>query len=167
MHVWSVGIEPAAIAVVLREVSGLGNQIDHIKTETAYTFVAPKAHQFVDFGPHPRVVPIEVGLGVIKQMQIVLAGLGLVLPRRAAELGLPVIGLVAPDVKVAVRVVEAATRLHEPFMFDRGVVDHNVEHQLDASGAGFADQQLAIGHAAVARVNGVVITDVIAIVALR
>ena len=51
-------------------------------------------------------------------------------------------------------------------MFDRGVIDHDIEHQLDPALFRFADQQFAIGHAAVARVDDVVIADVIAVVAL-
>ncbi|ODB69762.1 hypothetical protein A7310_19925 [Bacillus velezensis] len=52
-------------------------------------------------------------------------------------------------------------------MLDGGVVDHNVEHQLDATLGRFADQQVAVGHGPVAGVDGVVVADVVAVVPLR
>ena len=166
VHVRAVGIEAAAVAVVLGEVGGLGDQVDHIQAEAAHAFVAPEAHHLEHFGAHLGVVPIEVGLCMVEQMQVVLASLRFVLPGRAAELGFPVVRLVAPDVEVTIGIVEAAARLLEPFVFDGGVVDHDIEHQLDATLGGFADQQVAVGHSAVAGVDGVVVADVVAVVAL-
>ncbi|MOA29691.1 hypothetical protein D3C78_1507230 [compost metagenome] len=100
-------------------------------------------------------------------MQVVLTGLRLELPGRTTELGFPVVRLIAPDIEVAVRVIETAAGLLEPLVFDGGVIDHDVEHQLDTAFASLGDQQLAVSHGPVARVDGVVIADVIAVIALR
>jgi hypothetical protein len=83
---------------------------------------------------------VQVGLSVIEQVQVILTGLGLVLPRRATELGLPVVRLVAPDVEIPVWIVEATTGLLEPGVLDGSVVDHDIEHQLDPALAGLGDQ---------------------------
>ena len=114
VDVRAVGVEAPTVTVVLGEVRRFGNQVDHVQPETADAFVTPETHHLEDFGTHLGVVPVQVGLSVVEQVQVVLTGLGLVLPGRTAKLGFPVVRLVAPDVEIAVRVIEAAAGLLEP-----------------------------------------------------
>ncbi|MNF83774.1 hypothetical protein D3C84_661040 [compost metagenome] len=166
VNIRPVGIEASAVGIVLGKVRRFRDQVDHIQPEPAHTFIPPESHHLENFGAHLRVVPVQVGLSVIEQVQEILAGLSLVLPCRTTKLGLPVIGLIAPDVEVTIRIVETAARLLEPGVLDRGVVDHDIEHQFDPALAGLGDQQFTVGHGAVARIDGVVITDVVTVVTL-
>ena len=89
---------------------GLGDEVDDVHPEAVDTAVEPPAHDVVDGLAHLRVLPVEVRLLTVEQVQVVLAGRGFPLPGRSAEERAPVVrfgaaGGVAPDVPVPLRVL--------------------------------------------------------------
>ena len=171
MDVAAIGVEAAAVArkVVLIHFR-FGNQIDHIKAESLDSLRLPETEDVGHFFPHRRVLPVQVCLCHIEQVQIPLAQLRHILPCRATELGHPVCGQIVrgsvlKDVVILILFV-ARQCFFEPLMLGGGVVEHHVQHQADAAPVRLADKLLQILHRAVARVNGTVVGHIIAVVAL-
>ena len=80
-----------------------------------------------------RVPPVQVGLAGQEAVQVVLAGVVVIRPGRAAEHRDPVVGLgsvgrrVPPYIPVALGVVTGRTRLHKPGVRGRGMVGNPVD----------------------------------------
>ena len=68
----------------------LGDHVDDVHAEAVDPAVEPPAHHRVDRLPDLRVLPVEVGLLAREQVQVVLAGRLVELPRRAGEERAPV-----------------------------------------------------------------------------
>jgi len=171
VDVAAIGVEAAAVAlkIVLIDLR-LGNDVDDVETETLDAFRLPESQDVGHFLPHGGVLPVQVGLHHIVQVQIPLAEPWYIFPRRAAEFRHPVrraaVGrAVLEDVIVLVLFV-ARQCFFEPLMLGGGVVEHHVQHQADAAPVRLADKLLQILHRAVARVNGTVVGHIIAVVAL-
>src|SRR6476620_12418763 len=99
----------------------LGDEIDDIHTEAVYTAIEPPAHDVVDGLSNLWVVPVQVGLPTVEQVQVVLVSALIPLPRRSAEKGGPVVWLatvtgIAPDIPIPLRTAARCTRLDEPRM---------------------------------------------------
>jgi hypothetical protein len=77
-------------AVVADRADHLRNYVDNIHPEPVDAAVQPVTHHGVDRLPHLRVLPIEVGLVGGEHVQVVLAGVVVVGPRRARERRAPV-----------------------------------------------------------------------------
>ena len=71
----------------------------------------------------------------------------------------------APDVPVALRRRGRGRRLPEPGMTHSGVVQHQIDHDLDASAVRFCDQLLEVRVGAVVAADRLVVRRVIAVVA--
>jgi len=89
----------------------------------------------VDGVAYLRVLPVQVRLLAVEQVQVVLAGGRVPFPRRAPEEGGPVVRLrtvtgVAPKVPIPLRIFARRTRFGEPRVLIGGVVDHQIHHQL-------------------------------------
>ena len=171
MDVAAIGVEAAAVAlkIVLIDLR-LGNDVDDVETEPLDALRLPESQDVGHFLPHGGVLPVQVGLHHIVQVQIPLAQSGYILPCRTAEFGDPVGGTavrraVLEDVIVLVLFV-ARQCFFEPLMLGGGVVEHHVQHQADAAPVRLADKLLQILHRAVARVNGTIVGHIIAVVAL-
>ena len=63
----------------------LGDEVDDVHAEAVDPAVQPPAHHLVDRLADLRVLPVEVGLLAREQVQVVLAGRLVELPRRAGE----------------------------------------------------------------------------------
>ena len=133
--------DPAgAVAVGQRRV--LGDEVDDVHAEAVDPAVEPPAHHLVDRGAHLRVLPVQVGLLAREEVQVVLAGRLVELPRRAGEGRAPVRRLGAgrarlhagarrpPPVPVALRAVAARAGLGEPRVLVGRVVDDEVHDEL-------------------------------------
>ena len=168
----AIGVEATAIArkVVLIHFR-FGNQIDHIKAESLDSLRLPETEDVGHFFPHRRVLPVQVCLCHIEQVQIPLAQLRHILPCRATELGHPVCGQIVrgsvlKDVVILILFLTGQCPL-EPCMLGGGVVEHHIQHQANAALVRLADEFFQIFHRAVARVDSAVIRHVIAVVPLR
>ena len=168
----AVGIEATAVALmVVLEDLGLRDEVHDVEAEAAHALLFPEAHDVRDLVAYLGVAPVEVGLCRVKQVQAPLAHRGLPQPGGAAELRGPVGGqlvgvAVAEEVIVLVALL-AGEGAAVPLVVGRRVVQDHVEHDADAAGAGLAGELLEVSHGAVARVDGAVVGDVIAVVALR
>ena len=146
-----------------------GNQVDDVHSEAVDALVAPEAHQVVDLGAQFGVFPVEVRLLDAEQVQVILAGRLVELPYRAAEERLPVRGHVPvhrrlPEVVVALVGLRILAGFHEPGVLVRGVVDHQVEHDLQPALVRLCQQFVEVGHRAELGHDGAVIRDVVAVV---
>ena len=99
----------------------------------------PEAHDLKDLGLHFRIVGVEVGLEVVKAVEIPLLRDRIVSPCCLLDAGkdhaLVGIGrlLLRPHVPVAIFRVGIASRLLKPGMFVRRVIDHEVDQHTDAA----------------------------------
>ncbi|MNG75476.1 hypothetical protein D3C79_339800 [compost metagenome] len=114
--------------------------------------------------------PVQVGLLGSKQVQVILAAVGVPLPGITAKFGAPVIGqgvtfAIAPDVELTQRAGRILRSL-KPRMLGGGVVKHHIHHDTDAALVGLCHQVFEVGHGAVGRIDGAVIGDVVAIIDL-
>ncbi len=168
----SVGVKLATVvhrslSDGIRKALILGDQIDDIQAESRDAHIGPKLHDFVNLPPHLFVFPIQIRLGFVEQMQVILLGHLVVFPGGTPELGLPVVGLIPPDVIGAVRVVRGFAGLLKPFVIRGCVVEHHVHDDSDLAPARFLEQRFELLHRSVAGVDGVIIAYVIAVVPLR
>lgn len=104
----------------------LGDEVDDVHPETVDPPVQPATHHRVHGVPDGGVLPVEVGLLAREEVEVVLAGRLVELPRRAGEEGLPVVRLAArrtgfealagrtPDIPVPLWVNGARARGNEP-----------------------------------------------------
>ena len=162
-----------AVAVCLegtvREGLVLGNHRDDIHAETVDALLAPPGHHVEDGIAHLRVLPVEVRLLLGEAVQVVLVRRRIVLPGRAAEVRLPVVRFLAvssvlPDVEVAVRVRAGLATLDEPGVLVRRVVDDEVHEDVHITLFCLCNQLLHVLHRAEARVDVVIIRNIIAVV---
>ena len=95
MHVRTIGVEVLAVRIVARPPLRLGNQVNDVKAEGIHALRAPKAQDVDKLCAHGGVVPVEVCLGSVKQVQVPFVERRYVLPDISAELALPVSGRLA------------------------------------------------------------------------
>ncbi len=146
----------------------LGDEGDDVHAEAVDALVQPEAHLVVDRAAHGGVVPVEVALLGGEAVQVVLTHALHVGPCRAAEAGAPVVGdLVSPDVVVVVGVASALAGFLEPNVLVGGVVDHQVEDDLEPLLVRLGQKRVEVGHRAQRGLNGAVVGDVVAVVHLR
>ena len=168
----AVGVEAAAVAlVVVLEHFGLGDQVDHVEAEALDALALPEAEDRGQLGPDLGVLPVQVGLADVEQVQVPLAQAGHILPGRAAEFGHPVGGQLVgaallEDVVVLILLLPGQSPL-EPRVVGGGVVEHHVQHQADAALVRLPDEGLQVLHRAETGVDGAVVGHVVAVVMLR
>ena len=163
----------------VRERRVLGDQVDDVHPEAVDAPVEPPAHHRVDGLADLGVLPVEVGLLAREEVQVVLAGHLVVLPRRAGEERSPVVRLGSrlpryaaltsgpPPVPVALGIVRGRPRLDEPRVLVGGVVDHEVHQQLHAAPMDVGQQLVEVLESAEQRVDVLVVADVVAVVVHR
>ena len=163
---------------VIRVALGLGDDIDSVQAEAVNALVQPPADHGVQVLANLLVLPVQVGLFLEEDVQVELAGRLVPLPRRAAELGRPVVRRdrvavlvealrVLPNVVVAVGVVLRGARFLEPGVLIRGVVCDQVHQNLDAVLVGGFKHLVEVFHGAEVTHNREVVRDVVAVVHVR
>ncbi|CAH0322719.1 hypothetical protein SRABI128_04971 [Microbacterium sp. Bi128] len=189
VHAGAVDVERGAVTKELavghravRERGVLGDEVDDVHPEPVHASVQPPVHHLVDRGADLRILPVQVRLLLRKDVQVVLPG-GLVeLPRGPGERRAPVgrlrrlaprggagvdVPRRPPPVPVALRVLLRGPGFHEPRVLVRGVVDHQVHHQLHAARVQPVGQFPELLEGTEQRVHVPVVADVIAVVVLR
>ena len=149
-----------------------GQTVRHVDAEAVGAVVGPEAQGFLEFLVDVRVLPVDVRLRLVEQVQIPLA-VGHASPGRAAEEGLPVVGrqfavlaaAVAEDVAVARR---GAGLGGEGFLEEHvlvgGVIGHDVHDYLDAGLMRGFGHGVEVVHGAQSRVDVAVVDHVVAAV---
>ncbi len=107
-----------------------------------------------------------------EEVQVVLAGRVVPRPGRAAEqrrvvVGRPTVPAVPPEVEVPAGGVACAPAPLEPGMPVRGVVDHEVDDEADATRLQPRHQRVEVRHRAEQRRDRAVVADVVAVVDVR
>ena len=171
--------QPAQHVVGLRQVlvdrAFALDQIRHrVEAQAIDTQIEPEVHDVGDSAKHPWAIEIEIRLVRIETMPVI--GLRLRIPGPVRLLGVQkndagieefLIGI-APDVIVAPRRARrGAPRALEPGVLVRGVVDHQLGDDAQPAPVRLANKALEIGHAAIGRVDVLVVGDVVAVVAQR
>ena len=149
-----------------------GQAVRHVDAEAVGAVVGPEAQGLLEFLVDVRVLPVDVRLRLVEQVQIPLA-VGHARPGRAAEEGLPVVGrqfavlaaAVAEDVAVARR---GAGLGGEGFLEEHvlvgGVIGHDVHDHLDAGLMRGFGHGVEVVHGAQSRVDVAVVDHVVAAV---
>ena len=127
----------------------LGEEVGHVDPDPVDATVEPGGENRLESRPHVLVLPREVGLGGVEQVEVPLRGDEPVIwhprPGGAAKQALPVVGrLLAPwAASVADHVHRSRCRIargrqspHEPRVRRRGVVGDDVDHDPDPQGMG-------------------------------
>ncbi len=167
------GRDPSAATV-------LGDHVDDVHPEAVDAAVEPPAQHLVDRLAHRRVLPVEVRLLAGEQVQVVVAARLVQLPGRPGEERRPVGRLGAGQRPAAIPArggrhqyqsrlgsswLRAAGR--EPRVLVRGVVDDDVDDDLDPALVGAGHERVEVGQRAEDRVDVLVVADVVAVVVLR
>src|ERR1700735_2997450 len=94
-------------------------------------------------------------------MVVVLAGQLIELPRRTTEVACPVVGVVAPDVPVALCIVARRTAFAEPWMLFGGVIRDKVKNQPKPTLMHLLQQQVEVDQAAEDWIDVAIVRNVI------
>ena len=150
----------------------LGDHIDDIHPESVNPLIQPPFHQIIDFRTYFCITPVQIRLFLGKQMQVIHIRPGIIFPRRAIEVGIPVVGGITvfpflPDIIVSVRIVFGASALNEPFVFIRGMIHYQIQHDLQMMLMRLLQQFIEISQSAEFIHDITVITDIVAIIIIR
>lgn len=162
----------------IREGLHLGIHTSCINSEAVNTLFEPEGQgRVVDGFSGVFVLPVEVWLGLSKEVQVVLVGELVVLPGTAGEVGAPVVRRMSlsvrvvlgglPDVPVSLWVGLGGSGLLEPLVGRRSVVDDQVQDQLHAAGVDLGNQLVHVLESSVLGVDIFVVANVVAHVVLR
>ena len=155
------------------EGQGLFDIDDGVDPEAAQALVKPPVDHPVDLFPQTGIFPVEVGLLLMEDMQVVpvLVSRQFV-PDGTAEIRTPVAGQLSvfdgPDIKifpiVAIRIL---TGLFEPFMFVGAVIDDQIHDDVHISFPGFLQQSVHVLHGAEPGIDIVIIRNIISLIRQR
>ncbi|GFI33339.1 hypothetical protein IMSAGC013_04747 [Lachnospiraceae bacterium] len=169
MNPGPVGIKSSAVplGVILKNLR-LGNQIDHIKPKSFYALFFPKPDNILQFLPYPGILPVQICLCHIKQVQIPFLQSGNVFPGRTAEFGLPVGGRLPgrsffKDIIIHI-IFFPGQCLLKPFMPGGCMVKYHIHHDSHAPFSCLCNHLFCILHCAEGRMNLPVILYIIPIV---
>ena len=154
---------------VVGQLRVLADAMDHIGPKPVDTAIEPEAKHAVH-GPHDvGLVPVQVGLACVEQVEVPLAG-GLVEgPGGCGQIECrhPIVGWgsvrtgVAPDVPIAMPAPGARSRVGEPGVLVRGVVGYPVDDDPHPEGVGIVDQPVEVVQGPEGGVDVAVVTDVV------
>ena len=170
----AIGVVAGQIGIIV-QIRVFVEARDRINAKTGNAALHPEIehtiHRLVDFG----VAPVQIRLLHIEIVVVVLPRLLVPLPRGVAEPRLPVVGrlafvvggftfAIAPYVPVALGIVARGARFQEPLVLVGSVVDDVVHDDADIALLRLGDKIVKVSHAAVERIDGGVVGDVIAVV---
>ena len=149
---------------------GRDHERHRIHPEAGDAELNPEPHDFQDFGLHMRIRGVEVGLEIVEAMEvpgfcdlIARPGRFLHAGKHHALVGIGGL-LVGPDIPVAIGRILVASRVAKPRMRVGGVVDDEVDDDADAALLAAMGEFDEIAERAVARIDAVIIRDVVAVV---
>ena len=80
MDVWSICVKSSSVSFVIILKTVFADQIDHVKAESFDSFSHPEEDYLLDFFSYIFVVPVEIRLCYIEQMQVVFIKLFYIFP---------------------------------------------------------------------------------------
>ena len=172
VHVPTVGIKTASVAlIVVNELFGFADQIDHIEAKTFDALRLPKAQNIFELRADFGIFPIEIGLRHVKQMQVPFLQMRDIFPRVASEFRLPIcrrlIGRAIFENVVVDVFLLAFERALKPFVLRRRVIENHIEHQAHALGVRLCDQFFHVRHRAETRIDRSIIGDIVTVIIHR
>ena len=145
---------------------------DRIETEACDAAVQPPVHHLIDFFSELTILPVEVRLLLVEEMQIIEVRSRDLLPCASSEIGPPVIrrmaihGLLEEEI-TGVFAVRVRQCLLEPLVLIGAVIDDEIHQNVHVAPFCFRNQPPHIAICPEARVNLIVIRDVIALIRER
>ncbi len=145
-----------------------------IEPEAVDARFAPVVQNLENFFLHQRAIVVEVGLVVEKAVPVVLLRHGI--PGPVGSFGirknnphiLILVGIVSPDVVLPLgRSFGGPPRPLKPRVLVGGVVDNQFDNNFQISVVGFFDECLQLLNVAVGRIDAVIVSNVVAVVAQR
>src|ERR1700733_3822176 len=133
----------------------------------------PKAHDLEDLSLNFRIGSIEVRLKIIKAMEVVGLGNLVVVPGRLLYTGEHYSGgsilrlVLGPHIPVTILGLRIATGGLEPGMFVGGVIDHQVNQHAQSPLFAATSELDKVSKGPIARVDAVIVCDIIAVVLIR
>ena len=146
---------------------------DRIDAEAGKPLVEPPVDHFVNFLTKLRIFPVQVRLLFVEQVQVTFVRMPRErLPDTAAEVGAPVAGQLSVravfDVKIlSVLAVRILTGLLKPFVLIGAVIDNEIHQDVHVALFGLGDQTVHVVHCAKARVDAVIIGNIVALIGKR
>ena len=135
---------------------------NRINTESTKTFIQPPVDILINFFPYFRVLPVQIGLFLMKNMQILFICSRKIFPYRSAEIGTPVswkfsFFLITQIEEITIFTIRILTCFFKPFMFIRTVVYNKIHQNVHISLLSLSNQFIHICHGSEARINIIII----------
>ena len=149
---------------------GCDHERDRIHAKAGHAELNPKPHDLEDLGLHMRVRRVEVGLEIIKAMEVPGSGFLIARPGRFLHArkhhALAGIGwlLVGPDIPIAIWRILGASCLPKPGMRIRSVVDDEIDDDADAALLATMGELDEVAERAISWIDAVIVGDVVTIV---
>ena len=172
-HPAAVGKAVRPVRRVVPEGQVLFDVHNGVDAETRHALVQPPVDHVVDLPAQRRILPVQVRLLFVKEMQVVKIALaGYQAPGAAPKVTPPVAGRLAVFALAEVEILPVGSLrvlhcLFEPDVLIRAVVHHQVHHQADVPLSGFLQQAVHVLHGTEAGIDGLIIRDIIALVRQR
>ncbi len=143
-----------------------------IYPEPCQPLFQPPVHVLIDLFAETGVLPVQVRLLFVKNMQVLSVRSRQVVPHRPAKIRAPVRGQLTlcllPEIKVpAVFPVRILTGFPEPLVLIGTVVHDKIHQKIHPTRLHLRNQPLHIFHCAKARINLIIIRDIIPLVRQR
>ena len=172
MHTGSVDKWFALSRHRIREILRLGDLVDDIKAESLDSLLQPESQNIIQFLPHLRIFPIQIGLADRIQMKIILVQRRDKLPCRTAKTALPVVRCTAIRRRITENIVilvffVSGQRLLEPDVLAGCMIEYHVHHDPQPQSIRFGHQPFQVPHGTEHRFNIPVVRHIIPIVILR
>ena len=131
-HVMYIGEAILPVHRIVMERECFFNVNNGVNAETSQSFIQPPVDHSVDLFPALRILPVQIRLFPMKQVHIIFVLMPRqLLPGRPAEIGTPVVGTLSVFCCLNIEIfsilsIRIFTRLSEPLMFIRTVIDHQI-----------------------------------------
>ena len=135
---------------------------NRINTESTKTFIQPPVDILINFFPYFRVLPVQIGLFLMENMQILFICSWKIFPYRSAEIRTPVswkfsFFLVTQIEEITIFTIRILTCFFKPFMFIRTMVYNKIHQNVHISLLSLSNQFIHICHGSEARINIIII----------
>ena len=92
MNPRAVCVELLSVPLQVILIGPLGDQIDHVKPESLHAFFDPEVQDIIAGTPYIRILPVQICLRHMEQMEVILICLRQIAPCAPAEIRHPVRG---------------------------------------------------------------------------
>ena len=155
----------AAYTVAFKEVS------NGIKAQAVQSLVHPEGQDLEHLLLHGRVIVVQIRLVGVEAVEVVLAALvipspigGLHVGENDTDFGVA-LRVIAPNIEIAIGAGGIRAGGLEPRVVGAGVIERQIRHNAHAAAVQLRNELFKVLHRAVIRMDGVVVRDIVAIIA--